>query len=81
MSPIYVTVKNFMSDLMTLIDGEDKADKIQQAIDMEVFKVFIEKLECGESDMEILKPEEDEFLLKKIPCLVEYMQEQHKVLI
>ena len=56
-----------MSDLMSLIEGED-SQKIQRAIDMGVFRVFIEQLENNNND------ESEEFLLSKIPCLIDYMQ-------
>jgi hypothetical protein len=53
-----------MSDLMSLIEGEE-SQKIQRAIDMGVFRVFIEQLENNDNE---------EFLLRKIPCLIDYMQ-------
>jgi hypothetical protein len=56
-----------MSDLMSLIEGEE-SQKIQRAIDMGVFRVFIEQLENNNND------ESEEFLLRKIPCLIDYMQ-------
>ena len=77
LSPVYVTVKNFMSDLMSLIDGGE-SEKIQSAIDMGVFQVFIEQLE---NNNDTLNDESEEFLLRKIPCLIDYMQAQHKILI
>lgn len=61
---------------MSLIDGED-SQKIQKAIDMGVFQVFIEQLENNNS----LGDDSEEFLLRKIPCLIDYMQAQHKILI
>jgi hypothetical protein len=65
-----------MSDLMSLIDSEE-SEKIQNAIDMKVFQVFIEQLENNNT----LGDDSEEFLLRKIPCLIDYMQAQHKILI
>lgn len=43
---------------------------------MGVFQVFIEQLENNTQN-----EDSEEFLLRKIPCLIDYMQAQHKILI
>lgn len=43
---------------------------------MGVFQVFIEQLENN-----TISDDSEEFLLRKIPCLIDYMQAQHKILI